>query len=132
MGYSQGPYNDFPSLPSPPRPKIHSSREIDPVTKRYVLHATTGGNQPMPSTRQRVILATAFNAPPLPEGIIDDRSLAEREDALRKSVASLTDRKSPAIEVTRTAVTQDGAGSVHEEFDWTDLHAGVDESTQLT
>jgi hypothetical protein len=84
MPYTTGPYEQFSTLPAPPKTKLVAARKID-ACKRGVNFDADGNPEGMDPTAQRVILAIAFNSGPMPD-IIDDRSLEDRRARIAASL----------------------------------------------
>lgn len=132
MAFTKGPYFHRSSLPTPARPVVHSSRKIDFATGRYVLNKTTGGNEGMKGVAQRVVLGVALAERDLPDGVIDDASLEEREDAIRRELEPLTDGPEPAILLDLVETESAEPGSISTNVDYRDTNEQADESAQLT
>jgi len=125
MGYSQGPYESFGSLPSPNRTTLHSSRKVDFVKRRYIM-IDDGNPDQMPSTRQRVIMAVAIDDASIPR-VITDQALSLRFSQIQQQLQKLVTEGAILI---KNIIVEQGqmAGSVRERVDFIDLNTGIDDT----
>lgn len=132
MTYSTGPYSKFTSLPVPPRPEVHSSREVNFTTKRYVINSTTGGFDGMGSVAQRVMMIVSFSVKPTKFVTAVDNEKVRKE--IKKALEVLTEAKPPVIELESIELGTDAAGTAYRRIKYKNLLAGtgVDQTIQLT
>jgi len=129
MAYSTGPYAQFTSLPAPPRPEIHSSREIDFRYRKYVLDATTGGNGGMRSTAQRVVLLAALSYDEPQFNTAEGRNKIAND--IRGALRIMTNKPEPQIVLKKVEVARDRPELQFTEIEFVDLTSGLSQTVQL-
>jgi hypothetical protein len=131
MPYSTGPYNKFTSLPVPPRPEIHSARNINFTTLQFTVNGVTGGFDSMPPTVQRVIMLVMFNTETPKFNTERDRNALDQ--SIRNALAELTKAPGPLITIKEITIERDGAGSAFRRVVFRDntLNTGIDTTIQL-
>lgn len=129
MPYTRGPHALFTSLPVLPRPVLVSARSVNAATKRYELDATTGGNESMPSTAQRVLMLVSFADQR--RRFITEQDLAETRALVLTALSVLTDGRSPAIAILSFDVGSENAGSTFLRITYRDLTTGLDQTVQV-
>lgn len=129
MPYATGPYSLHSSLPSPARPEIHSSRSINFASKRYELDATTGGNDPMTDTAQRVALLLTFGVE-MPRFVSEQHLEQLRTDA-RTALVDLTDGPRPDISLVSVTAERTYPGTASLVVQYRNLGTGKNETVQL-
>lgn len=130
MGYSKGPYSTPGSLPVPEVTRLHSSREVDFATKRYVFDEY-GNPTSQPSIQQIVAMKVTFN--------VEDAKLItpqEQEAARQAVLADLADlMKLPSPLIDRVTVTfgsdDDTEGQQKNVINFRDRSTGLDESVEF-
>lgn len=128
MGYSTGPYSTLTSLPAPETTRLHSSREVDFATKRYVFD-DDGNPTAQPSVQQIVAMKVTFN--------VEDAKLITPQDqeASRQAVvaelAELTKPPSPLIDRVTVSFASDRPGQQKNVINFRDLSTGLDESVEF-
>lgn len=129
MAYRQGPYQLFVELPVPPRPEIHSSRNIDPAENRYTFDATTGGFEPMHSQTQRVLLLCSF----VDHGasFVTPQEFERLRREILVALEPMTAQPSPTIEVKDIWVAESAAGNARIFVKFKDLTTGQDQTVQV-
>lgn len=132
MPYSTGPYSRFTTLPVPPRPEIHTARNIDFTTLQFTVDGVTGGFDSMPPTVQRVILLILFNTETPRFNTERDRQALDT--SIRNALADLTKSPGPLITIKEITIERDAAGSAFRRVVFRDntLNTGIDTTIQLT
>ena len=132
MPYSTGPYSRFTTLPVPPRPEIHTARNIDFTTLQFTVDGVTGGFDSMPPTVQRVILLILFNTETPRFNTERDRQALDT--SIRNALAELTKSPGPLITIKEITIERDAAGSAFRRVVFRDntLNTGIDTTIQLT
>ncbi len=131
MPYSTGPYNKFTSLPVPPRPEIHSARNINFTTLQFTVNGVTGGFDSMPPTVQRVIMLVMFNTETPRFNTERDRNALDQ--SIRTALEDLTKPPGPLITIKEITIERDEAGSAFRRVVFRDntLNTGIDTTIQL-
>lgn len=128
MGYSQGPYSTFESLPAPERTVLSSSRKVNFVSKRYE-NDSDGNPLPQPSIQQIVALKVTFN--------VEDAKLITPQDqeasrqAVNAALLDLTKPPSPLIDRVRVSFASEKAGEQKNVINFRDLSTGLDEQVEF-
>jgi hypothetical protein len=126
VSYSRGPYAAYATLPSPDRPEVHSSREVDFARRRYSFDTTTGAFESMPHVAQRAVILVARNVKPR-HFITEQDQEATRQDIVRalEPLASLM--ADLVVTVERPA-----AGREEITVRYRDTSTGLNQTVQLT
>jgi len=101
---------------------------VNAQTKRYELDATTGGNDSMQSTAQRVLLLVSFAD--VPKRFISESDMSEARYRIIAALSVLTASKPPAIELRSVEVGSNSAGTTYRTITYRDLTTGQDDTVQ--
>ncbi len=132
MAFGTGPFGIvvFGATATPPASQalasLSSSRQIDGVTRRYVLD-DVGGFAPMGDTNQRVYLAVTQAAGAEP-AFIDGRAAATVEAAIRTALAPLTVGPEPVIQIVAITVARTAPGTLSRSVIFIDLTNGTEQT----
>ncbi len=129
--YSAGPYSAFASLPAPPRPVIHSSRSITADTAEYELDPVTGGNLPMSSTAQRVLIVVTKAQHDQRGGFITDPDRNKTRRAIRAALEPLIKDGSITVRDDAVELVNPSQGVEQGVVNYKSIKQGIDQSVQL-
>jgi hypothetical protein len=128
MAYAQGPYEDFPAMPSPDTTVVVASRKIDYGTGRYSID-DDGNPEGMDPTAQRVILSVAFDAQPA-VSIVTDEELEARSARIVAALQPMV--VEGAIRDVSVLVEDRGGGEVFEQIDFYNVSTAKADSVTST
>jgi len=127
--YGLGPFGKAVLPPEEPKPKIlHSSREINGVTRRYVLDSD-GNFEGMDDIAQRVLLLVSYADTEFK--FITDRDNETSRQRIEAALSVLTSGKTPAIRIEAIEFTNPSYGLLQKRITYTNLRTNTQQTVEL-